>query len=170
MIIKGGYRVMYESEVIDIIKSEVAFMGTIDENRPHVRPMKPYIDHEGHIWLFSRYDSRKVSDLLKNPRIELCFLDKKQQVLNIYGRLKDETKAGSPTFQVIRDIMLHDMPEMKHYFKDEDKDSLVIYRLIVHEVRFMKADCEVTTRVNLPMEHDPDTELSMCQGGFCLVE
>jgi uncharacterized pyridoxamine 5'-phosphate oxidase family protein len=159
---------MYEKEVIDLIKSEVAFMGTIDENRPRVRPMKPYIDHEGHIWLFSRYDSKKVANLLQNPRIELCFLGQEQQVLNIYGRIKDETKSGSPAFQVVRDIMLNEIPEMKHYFKDKNQDTLIIYRLIVHDIRYTKADCELTTRINLPMEHDPDIELAMCQGGFCL--
>ena len=159
---------MYESEVINLIKSEIAFMGTIDDNRPRVRPMKPYIDNEGHIWLFSRYDSKKVADLLQNPRIELCFLGKEQQVLSIYGRIKDETKFGSPAFQVLRDMMLHDIPEMEHYFKENNQDSLIIYRVIVHEVRYTKPDCELTTRVNLPMEHDPDVDLAMCQGGFCL--
>lgn len=159
---------MYEKEVIDLIKSEVAFMGTVDENRPRVRPMKPYIDHEGHIWLFSRYDSKKVANLLQNPRIELCFLGKDQQVLSIYGRIKDETKAGSPTFQVIRTLMLNELPEMKHYFKEQNQDSLIIYRVVVHEIRYTKPDCELTTRINLPMEHDPDIELAMCHGGFCL--
>ena len=159
---------MYEKEVINLIKTEVAFMGTIDENRPRVRPMKPYIDYEGHIWLFSRYDSKKVSDLLQNPRTELCFLGKEQQVLTIYGRIKDETKPGSPAFQVLRDIMLNEIPEMKHYFEAENQDSLIIYRLIVHEIHYTKPNCEVTSRINLPMEYNPDIEMAVCQGGFCL--
>lgn len=160
---------MYEHEVIDLVKTGLAFMGTVDEQRPRVRPMKPYIDQEGHIWLFSHFDSKKVSEMANNPRVELCIVGKSQEVLNIYGRIKDETKHGNATFRVIRDLMLADIPEMKNYFKDNNYDSLIIYRLVVHEVRLWRAEGELTTRVNLPMQQDPDIELALCQGGFCLM-
>lgn len=160
---------MYESEVIELVRLKVGFLGTVDENRPRVRPMKPYIDTEGRIWLFSRYDTKKVAELQQNPRIELCILGDHQEVLTIYGRVKDMTKPGDPTFRVRRDLMFADVPEMKHYIAEGNADSLVIYRLLVHEIRYMRSDCELTTRVNLPMEHDPDGELHLCQGGFCLL-
>ncbi|KYZ77818.1 hypothetical protein AXX12_17300 [Anaerosporomusa subterranea] len=160
---------MYEAEVINLVRSKVGFMGTIDENRPRVRPMKPYIDREGRIWLFSRYDTKKVAEMQQNPRIELCFVGDDQEVLTIYGRMKDVTKPGDPAFRVRRDMMFVDMPEMKQYIAEGDVDSIVIYQLLVHEIRYMRADCELTTRVNLPMEHDPDVEMAMCQGGFCLL-
>lgn len=160
---------MYESEVIELVRSKVGFLGTIDENRPRVRPMKPYIDPEGRIWLFSRYDTKKVTELQQNPRVELCFLGDRQEVLTVYGRVKDVTKPGDPEFRVRRDFMFAGVPEMKHYIAPGDADSLVIYQLIVHEIRYMRPDCELTTRVNLPMEHDPDVELNLCQGGFCLL-
>ena len=65
--------------------------------------------------------------------------------------------------------MIAEIPDMKHYFKEGEEDKIVIYRLAVHEIRYMRADCELTTRVNLPMEHNPDIDLAMCQGGFCLM-
>ena len=160
---------MYETEVIDLIRSKVGFMGTVDDNRPRVRPMKPYIDRTGAIWLFSRFDSKKTAELQQNPRVELCFLGDNQEVLTVYGRLKDITRPADPAFRVFRDMMYVDMPEMKHYIAGSDINSLIIYRMIVHEIRYMRQDCEVSTRINLPMEHDPDVELSLCQGGFCLL-
>ncbi|MDU4962171.1 MAG: pyridoxamine 5'-phosphate oxidase family protein [Sporomusaceae bacterium] len=161
---------MYESEVINLVKSKTAFMGTVDENRPRVRPMRPYIDADGQIWLFSRFDTKKVSELQQNPRVELCFVGDNQEVLTIYGRVKDSTKPGDPEFRVRRDLMAADVPDMKQYFAAGDIDSMVIYRLRVHEIRYMRENCELTTQVNLPMEHDPEVELAMCQGGFCLIE
>jgi uncharacterized pyridoxamine 5'-phosphate oxidase family protein len=160
---------MYETEVINLVRSKVGFMGTVDENRPRVRPMKPYIDREGRIWLFSRYDTKKVAEMQQNPRIELCFVGDDQEVLTIYGRMKDVTKPGDPAFRVRRDLMFADVPEMKHYIAEGDADSIVIYQLLVHEIRYMRANCELTTRVNLPMEHDPEGEMALCQGGFCLL-
>lgn len=160
---------MYEQEVIQIVRTNTAFMGSVDGNRPRVRPMKPFIDREGRIWLFSRYDSHKVAQIEENPRVELCFMTPSQEVLTIYGRLKDDTKPGTPTFRVLRDLMIAEIPDMKHYFKEGEEDKIVIYRLAVHEIRYMRSDCELTTRVNLPMEHNPDIDLAMCQGGFCLM-
>lgn len=160
---------MYESEVLSLIRSKVGFMGTIADNRPKVRPMRPYIDHEGKIWLFSRYDSKKVNELEQNPRIELCFLGDEQELLTIYGSIRDVTKPADPAFRILRDRMFVDIPDMKHYIgPNDDINSLIIYRLLVHEICYVRADCEVTTRINLPMELDPETELNLCQGGFCL--
>jgi general stress protein 26 len=159
---------MYENEVISLIKSGVGFMGTVEDNRPHVRPMRPYIDNEGHIWLFSRYDSRKVAELDQNPRVELCFVGPESEVLTIYGRISNETKHSNPVYRVVRDLMFAEIPEMKEYFSENDETSVTIYRFIVHEIRYMRANKELTTRVNLPMAQDPDIELAMCQGGFCL--
>ena len=160
---------MYEQEVIQLVRSETAYMGSIDGNRPRVRPMKPFIDQEGRIWLFSRYDSHNVAQIEENPRVELCIMGKNQEVLSIYGRLKDDTKPGTPTFRVLRDLMIAEIPAMKHYFAEGQEDSLLIYRLAVHEIRYTRPDCDLTTRVNLPMEYDPDGDLAMCQGGFCLM-
>lgn len=160
---------MYESEVISLIKVKTGFLGTVDENRPRVRPMKPYIDREGRIWLFSRYDTRKVAELQQNPRVELCFVGDNQEVLTIDGRVEDVTKPGDPEFRVRRDLMFADVPEMKHYFAAGDIDSIVIYRLLVYEIRYLRENCELTTRVNLPMAHDPEGDLALCQGGFCLL-
>lgn len=160
---------MYEQEVLHLVKTELAFMGTVDGTRPRVRPMRPYVDKEGHIWLFSRHDSKKVAEMESNPRVELCFVGQDQEVLNLYGRIKDETKHGNASFRVLRDMMFNEIPEMKDYFKDQDLNNLVIYRFIVHEIRYWRPSGELTTRVNLPMKQNPEVELNLCQGGFCLL-
>ena len=67
-------------------------------------------------------------------------------------------------------MMYAEMPEMKKTFPERDTTSLVLYRVVVHEVRYMRQNHEMVTRVNIPMEHNPDVELAMCQGGFCLLE
>lgn len=161
---------MFEQDVIQLIKSETAFLGSYDGSRPRVRPMKPYIDPEGKIWLFSRFDTRKVAELQQYPRVEMCVLGKEGEILTLVGRVKDETRPGSSTFKALKDMMFGELPEMRRQFPDNDATALVIYRLVVHEVRFVRADHQLVTRVNLPMEQDPDVDLAMCQGGFCLLE
>jgi len=160
---------MYEKEVLNLLKTETVFLGNIDGNQPRVRPMKPYVDREGHIWLFSPYDTRKVVELKNNPRIEICVVGKNYEVLTITGRVRDETRPGSPVYRAMLDMMYAEMPEMKKSFPARDTTALVLFRVVVHEVRYVLADHQMVTRVNIPMEHDPDVELAMCQGGFCLM-
>ena len=40
---------MYEQEVLSLLKTETAFLASIDGAQPRVRPMKPWVDPEGHI-------------------------------------------------------------------------------------------------------------------------
>ena len=38
---------MYEQEVIQLLKSETAYLGNMDDNQhPRVRPMRAYVDKE----------------------------------------------------------------------------------------------------------------------------
>ena len=160
---------MYEQEVLDLLRNETAYMGNIAGERPRVRPMKPYVDREGHIWLFSPFDTGKVAELKANPRIELCVVGKNREVLSITGRVRDETRPGSSLFRATLEMMYAEMPEMKKNFPERDTTSLVLFRVVVHEVRYFREDRQLVTRVNIPMEQNPDVELSMCQGGFCLL-
>ena len=160
---------MYEQEVLDLIRTETAFLGNIDGNRPRVRPMKPYVDRQGHIWLFSPYETSKVTELKNNPLIELCVVGKNREVLTLSGRVRDETRPGSSLFRATMDMMYAEMPEMKKYFPERDTTSLVLFRVVVHEVRYMREDSKLVTRINIPMEQNPDVDLAMCQGGFCLL-
>ena len=161
---------MYEQEVLNLLKNETAYLGNIDGNHPRVRPMKTYVDREGRIWLFSPFDTRKVTELKNNPLIELCVVGKNDEVLTLSGRVRDETRPGSSVYRAMLDMMYADMPEMKKRFPERDTTSLVLFRVVVHEVRYVRANQELVTRVNIPMEQNPDVELAMCQGGFCLLE
>ena len=162
---------MHEQEVIQLLKSETAYMGNIDDNQqPRVRPMRAYVDQDGRIWLFSPFSTRKVAELKNNPRVELCVVGKQDEVLTISGRVREETRPGDPAYRSLLDMMYADLPEMKKQFPERDTTSLVLFRVVVHEIRYVRADRQLVTRVNLPMEQNPDVELAMCQGGFCLLE
>ncbi|MDU2063480.1 MAG: pyridoxamine 5'-phosphate oxidase family protein [Sporomusaceae bacterium] len=160
---------MYEQQVIDLVKSEIAFVGTVEDNRPHVRPMYPYIDKDGHIWLFNSCETRQFSEIEKNPRVELCVYGKNGELVNIYGRLHAQLGIQKE-LAVQKEIIFREVPALQKYFTGPDDPKLVYYRLGIHEIRYVQDHHTATTRVNLPQEYDPDIEMALCQGGFCLVE
>ena len=131
--------------------------------------MRPYVDREGHIWLFSPFGTNKVAELKNYPRCELCAVGDNDEVLTLSGRMRDETRPGSSLHRAMLDMMYAEMPELQKRFPERDTTALVLFRFIVHEVRYTKADGSLTTRVNIPMEQNPDVDLALCQGGFCLL-
>ena len=161
---------MYEQEVLTLLKTKTAYVGSIDGNQPRVRPMKAYVDREGHIWLFSPFNTRKVAEWKANPRIELCLTGKNDEVLTLSGKVRDETRPASSVYRATMDMIYAEMPEMKKSFPDRDTTSVVLFRVVVYEVRYVRANQELVTRINIPMEQNPDVELDLCQGGFCLLE
>ena len=38
---------MLDSAIISILKTQVCFLGTVHENVPRVRPMRPFVSEEG---------------------------------------------------------------------------------------------------------------------------
>ena len=70
----------------------------------------------------------------------------------------------------MRDMMLNHVPEMKHYFSENEEDSIVLYQVIVHEINYMRPDRTVVSNINLPMTYNPEVEVTFCKGGFCLTE
>jgi len=153
---------LYEQEVIKLVKINPAYMGTVDGNRPRVRPMSPYIDESGHIWLITKVGSKKIDELLINPRVDLVtFSDGK--MVNIYGRVMPE----KPKSEWLEKIFV-EMPAMSNYFNGVSDPSIVVYRMIIYEIAYYNGQKTVTSGINLDIESDPDKELRLCQAGFCL--
>lgn len=161
---------MYEEQVIDIIKNETAFMASVDGNLPRIRPMRVYVDETGHLWLFSHYNSKKVTEFEANPRVELAFTGKDKSYLTVYGELQDATKHATDHYQLVRKAIFNTFPNMDKYFGKDDQDSFVLYKLAVHEVHYMLPNRTMTERVNLPMSYSAENDVTFCQGGFCLFE
>ncbi|MDR3563092.1 MAG: pyridoxamine 5'-phosphate oxidase family protein [Negativicutes bacterium] len=153
---------MYEQEVINLVKNNTAFMGTVDGHRPRVRPMKPYVDEAGHIWLISAAKTKKVAEIEENPRVELC-VQGQGEFVQIFGRLK----PVKPEAELLKTIFAA-LPAMTNYFSGPDDPNVVIYRMTVHEVFYANQQHVLTTNVNLDTEPDWDREVSLCPGGFCL--
>ena len=71
-------------------KAKVAMMGTYDAaGNAHSRPMVA-VEHEGEtLWFFARDDSRKVSEIERDPRVLLDYADwSDQDYVSIVGRAR----------------------------------------------------------------------------------
>ena len=139
---------MEEKEVIDILKNRVIFMGTVEGNTPHVRPMKPYIDSENNIWVISHAETRKIKEIEDNNQVELCTLGDENEVLRIAGQLKSEENFNKNVVADIKNKMFLTIPQLNEFFKGPEDPSIAIYCLKVSEVIFRHSVNEVKAELN----------------------
>lgn len=52
-----------------------AYLATCDDDQPIVRPVSPIVEDELSIWVTTFCSSRKVSQIQKNPKICLAFVE-----------------------------------------------------------------------------------------------
>ncbi len=154
---------MYEQEVIHLVRDNPAFLGTVDANRPRVRPMKPYIDEKGQIWLVTAVHTKKIAEIAANPRAELCTLGKNEFV-QIYGKLSQD---HSVTPEFIAKIF-GAIPEMKEYFTGTTDPAIAVYSLTIHQISYARGKKVFTTGFDIKTE--VDVEALLCPGGFCLID
>jgi len=147
---------MYRHEVMNLIKSNIAFLGTVDGEQPRVRPMKPFLCEHGHIWLFSHLLAKKVDELHDNDRVELCFVGEGDEVLRLSGVLDINPNLTGEEFHGLKVKVFNEMPQMKKYFTGPRDPLMIVYRLRVRHVIYTTKDNEVATQVDFATEDDPD--------------
>jgi uncharacterized pyridoxamine 5'-phosphate oxidase family protein len=127
---------MLDSRILTILKQKVLYMGTACENIPKVRPMRPFVDSMGNIWLITHKDTQKSKEIERNNIVELCTLSDEHDVLRLQGRLLLEKNLDlGETTKVRRDIMLS-LSGIGDFFVDAADSNMMIYKLIVDNVIF----------------------------------
>ncbi len=72
---------------LKLVKScEYAMLATCDSGQPRVRPMTPIVNDDLSFWICCGAKSRKMRQIMGNPRIELCYIDKKYNHVRFTGR------------------------------------------------------------------------------------
>ena len=116
---------MNKEEILEFIRGvRIAYVATMEENRPHVRALSIYKADESGILL----QVWKIKDihkqLQKNPEIELCFADPQKSVqVRVSGRA-ELVEDPSLIEQVIED-----RPFMKPIVAARGLDVVALYRI-----------------------------------------
>lgn len=130
---------MFSPQIIDILKRQLFFLGTTYEDTPRVRPMRPFVDDDGGIWLISYKGTEKNKEIELNNKVELCTVDN-NDVLRLQGFLLQEKDVCSEETKDIRKQIFNNLPHVKDIFKDASDSNMVVYKLIVSNTIFRSLD------------------------------
>ena len=97
---------MTRDEVIDLIAdSGFATLATIEGDQPHARPMVPYLlEDDKQLIVALLGSSRTIEQVKKNPKVEVCFVDRKMWFARVSGEGKITEKKKSSASKGSRNL------------------------------------------------------------------
>ena len=102
---------MDKEEAIDIVRDAgFGFLATVEGNQPQVRPMMPYLTEEGELLLALLGRSRTIPQIKANPKVELCFVDRKMWYCRVRGVAEISNDLSK------KQLVFENIPMLRQYF------------------------------------------------------
>jgi len=123
---------MNKEEVIDLIRDAgFCLLATAQSNQPRVRPMMPYLTDDNQLLLALLGRSRTIQQVKDNPKIELCFVDRKMWYCRIAGTgtISDDKEK--------KEILWNNIPMLKQYFGGPEDSNFILMVIEINEVEAM---------------------------------
>lgn len=135
---------MNKEEVIDLIKDAgFCLLATAEDNQPRVRPMMPYLTEDNQLLLALLKRSRTITHIKKNPKVELCFVDRKMWYCRISGTatISDDKEK--------KEILWNNIPMLKQYFGGVEDSNFVLALIKINEVEAMTPHQKEPEMINI---------------------
>ena len=135
---------MNKEEVIDLIRDAgFCLLATAEDNQPRVRPMMPYLTDDNQLLLALLGRSRTIQHVKNNPKVELCFVDRKMWYCRISGTatISDDMEK--------KEILWNNIPMLKQYFGGVADSNFVLVLIDINEVEAMTPHQKEPEMINI---------------------
>ena len=123
---------MNKEEVIDLIKDAgYCVLSTISNDAPRGRPMMPYLNEDGNFLLAVFPHVRMVEQIKANPKVELCFIDRKMCFARVSG--KAEIKQDLEK----KELVWNYVPMLRQYFSGPQDPNFMLVEIETDRVEAM---------------------------------
>ncbi len=123
--------IMTKDEAIDIVRDAgFGFFATLEGDQPHVRPMMPYLTDDNELLVAFLGRSRTIADIKGNPKVEICFVDRKMWYCRVTGTAKMSDDLSK------KEIVFENVPMLRQYFAGPDDPN---YYLAIVTIKSMEA-------------------------------
>lgn len=102
-----------------IIEAGFGLLATSVGGQPRVRPMAFVLREDGCLWSSTYRESGKMREWEENPRVEICFVDKRANQVRIEGVV--DLRGG----EAEKRALLEANPKVKNHFPNEQDPRFV---------------------------------------------
>lgn len=107
-------------------------LATVEGNQPRVRPVSPVRTEGFTVYVANLRQYGKTAEIAANPKVELCYTDDEHQQVRITGEAEVVTDRG-----ILAEIW-EGNPLLRAYLRTPDNPELIVYRMKVLRVRYMR--------------------------------
>ena len=131
---------MTKDEVFDLIKDAgYGVLATVDGKTPKARPMMPYLDESGNLLLAVLPSSRTITQIKANPRVEMCYVDRKMNFARIAGNAAVSDDADK------KEMVWNNVPMLRQSFSGPQDPNFILIEVTTD-----------TAEVMAPQKKQPD--------------
>ncbi len=118
--------------IIDLIKDAgFGCLATVENDQPRVRPMMPHLADDGTLLLAILSHSRTIQQVKINPKIELCYIDRKMSYCRItgIGRISENLEN--------KELVWNNIPMLRQYFSSPSDPKFVLIEIEPNSIESM---------------------------------
>lgn len=123
---------MTKDEVIDLMKDAgYGVLATVEGDTPKARPMMPHVDDNGDLLLAVLPHSRTITQIKANPRVEMCYIDRKMNFARVAGNAAVTDDAAK------KELVWNNVPMLRQYFTGPQDPNLILIEITTDTVEAM---------------------------------
>ena len=109
-------------EVYDFLKEAgVYYLATVEGSQPRVRPFGTVDIFEGKLYIQTGKAKTVAKQILANPKIEICAMDKQKRWIRLSGEAVEDNRVE------VKKHMLDAYPQLRDRYNENDDNTLVLY-------------------------------------------
>ena len=109
-------------EVYDFLKEAgTYYLATLEGNQPRVRPFGTVDIFEGKLYIQTGKSKAVAKQILANPKIEICAMDKERRWIRVAGEAIEDNRVEA------KKHMLDAYPQLRGMYSENDDNTLVLY-------------------------------------------
>ena len=133
---------------LDVIKQMVldagmGYLATCDGDQPRVRAMMPVLMDDGRLLMATFPNFKKVGQIAKNPKIEICFVDRKLSHCRIEG------KAVVSQDKALKEELWNKQMMLRQFFQGIDDPNFVLIVVAPVKINMMNIGEKGYTEVKI---------------------
>ena len=118
--------------IIDLVKDAgFGCLATVEDNQPKVRPMMPHLNDDGKLLLAILAQSRTIVQIKKNPKVEMCYIDRKMCFCRISGSATVSEDLEK------KEIVWNNIPMLRNYFSGPADSNYVLLEIDTETIETM---------------------------------
>ena len=135
--------------IIDLVKDAgFGCLATVEGNLPKVRPMMPHLTDDGKLLLAVLSHSRTIPQIKQNPKIEMCYIDRKMCFCRISGtaRVSEDLEK--------KEVVWNNIPMLRNYFSGPADKNYVLLEIDSNTIETMTPAQKAPDQVQFQLIQD----------------